>query len=119
MQAVLPFLRTAHQHVDQRYFMTPRHHTLIYCFAYGALGVEATERGMDETQQLAALLVILQTLSELSAPDISGMLGRCMTALDEDEGYGFALTGARTYNDWRQTDSTATRILAEKLQELR
>lgn len=118
-QAVLPFLRAAHQHIDLRYFMTPRHHTLIYCFAYGALGIEATERDMDESRQLAALLLILQTLSEMSPQEISGMLGRCMQALDEKEGHDFVLTGARTYSDWRQAEPTASQILAEKLQELR
>lgn len=113
--AVLPFLRSAHQPVELRAFMTPRLHTLIYCFAYGCLEVEALERGMNETQQLAALFQILNTLSQLEPHDTSALLNKCMTAMQEDEGHGFVLAGSHAYKAWREADSSAARQLAEKL----
>jgi hypothetical protein len=113
--AVLPFLRSAHQPVELRAFMTPRLHTLIYCFAYGALEVEALERGMNETQQLAALFQLLNTLSQLEAQDISALLNKCMTAMQEDEGHGFVLAGSHAYKSWREADPGAAKQLAEKL----
>ena len=95
--------------------MTPRLHTLIYCFAYGALEVEAQERGMNETQQLAALFQLLNTLSQLDAHDSSALLNKCMTAIQEDEGHGFVLAGGHSYNAWRNADPSAARQLSEKL----
>ena len=100
--AVLPFLRTAHQTVELRAFMTPRLHTLIYCFAYGALEVEALERGMNETQQLAALLHILNTLSQLEPQDVSALLNKCMTTMQEEEGHGCVVAGSDAYRAWRE-----------------
>jgi len=113
--AVLPFLRTAHQTVELRAFMTPRLHTLIYCFAYGALEVEALERGMNETQQLAALLHILNTLSQLEPQDVSALLNKCMTTMQEEEGHGFVVAGSDAYRAWREADAGAASQLADKL----
>lgn len=113
--AVLPFLRSAHQPVELRAFMTPRLHTLIYCFAYGALEVEALERGMNETQQLAALFQLLNTLSQLDTRDTSALLNKCVTAMQEDEGHGFVLAGSHAYKAWREADPTAAKQLADKL----
>jgi len=113
--AVLPFLRSAHQPVELRAFMTPRLHALIYCFAYGALEIEALERGMNETQQLAALFQLLNTLSQLEAQDISALLNKCMTAMQEDEGHGFVLAGSHAYKSWREADPGAAKQLADKL----
>lgn len=113
--AVLPFLRSAHQPVELRAFMTPRLHTLMYCFAYGALEVEALERGMNETQQLAALFQLLNTLSQLEARDASALLNKCMTAMQEDEGHSFVLAGGHAYKAWREADPTAVQQLADKL----
>lgn len=113
--AVLPFLRSAHQPVELRAFMTPRLHALIYCFAYGALEVEALERGMNETQQLAALFQLVNTLSQLDTRDSSALLNKCMTAMQEDEGHGFVLVGSHAYRAWREADSSASRQLVDKL----
>ena len=113
--AVLPFLRSAHQPVELRAFMTPRLHTLIYCFAYGALEVEALERGMNETQQLAALFQLLNTLSQLDTRDTSALLNKCITAMQEDEGHGFVLAGSHSYKAWRDADPSAAKQLSEKL----
>lgn len=116
--AVLPFLRSAHQSVELRAFMTPRLHTLIYCFAYGALELEALERGMNETQQLAALFQLLNTLSQLEPRDVSALLNKCMTAMQEDEGHGFVLAGSLAYKAWREADPAAAKQLANKLHSL-
>jgi hypothetical protein len=116
--AVLPFLRSAQQPVELRAFMTPRLHTLIYCFAYGALEVEAMERDMNETQQLAALFQLLNTLSQLEARDVSALLNKCMTAIQEDEGHSFVLAGSDAYKAWREADATAARRLADKLHSI-
>lgn len=117
-RAVLPFLRSSHQAVELRAFMTPRLHTLIYCFAYGALEVEALERDMNETQQLAALFQLLTSLSQLEARDASALLNTCMTAMQADEGHGFVLAGSNAYRAWREADPAAAGQLAEKLHSL-
>lgn len=116
--AVLPFLRSAHQSVELRAFMTPRLHALIYCFAYGALEIEALERGMNETQQLAALFQVLNTLSQFEPRDVSALLNKCMTAMQEEEGHGFVLAGSHAYKSWREADSSAAKQLATKLHSL-
>lgn len=116
--AVLPFLRTTHQSVELRAFMTPRLHTLIYCFAYGALEVEALERGMNETQQLAALLHIMNTLSQLEPQDVSALLNKCMTSMQEEEGHGFVIAGSDAYRAWREADAGAAGQLADKLHSI-
>ncbi|WP_126456476.1 hypothetical protein [Sulfuriflexus mobilis] len=117
-QAVLPFLRSSHQAVELRAFMTPRLHTLIYCFAYGALEVEALERDMNETQQLAALFQLLKGLSQLETRDASALLNNCMTAMQADEGRSFVLSGSHAYRAWQEADPGAARQLAEKLHSL-
>ena len=114
-KAVLPFLRSAHQTVELRDFMTPRLHSLIYCFAYGALDVEAHERGMNETQQLAVLFQLINTLSELDSRDSSALLNKCMETMAKDEGRSFVLTGSQSYQAWRDADSSAAKNLSEKL----
>lgn len=117
--AVLPFLRSTHQAVELRDFMTPRLHSLIYCFAYGALEVEAQERGMNETQQLAALLPLITEFSQLDSRDTSALLNKCMAAIEEDEGHGFVLAGHHCYRAWRNADASAVKQLAEKLHHIK
>jgi len=116
--AVLPFLRTCHQQIDQRDFTIPRHHFLIYCFAYGALDVEASLQGMSESHQLAALLLIVRTLAQLNQTDQSAFFNQCMTTLESDEGKQFTDLGSQYYQSWQAGDPKASSLLAEHLRQI-
>ena len=114
--AVLVFMRSVKGQVDQRDFMIPSHHILIYCYAYGALGVETTKHKLDETGQLAALLLVIANLSDLSAEDISGLLNKCISTLQEQEGQDYLREGAEHYARWLEADPGVAALLGKRLE---
>ncbi len=112
-RAVLVFMRSVKNHVDQRDFMIPNHHTFFYCYAYGAISVEAAKFNLDETQRYAALLLLFPNLSDMSPDEISGLMNRCINHLQEEEGQRFQQDGAEHYTRWCDADPTVTSILGK------
>jgi len=114
--AVLVFMRSVKSQVDQRDFMIPNHHILIYCYAYGALGIETNKHKLDETGQLAALLLVMANLSDLTAEDISGLMNKCITMLQEQEGKDYLREGAEHYTRWLDADPGVAGLLGKRLE---
>jgi len=114
--AVLVFMRSVKGQIDQRDFMIPNHHTLIYCYAYGALSVETNKHKLDETAQIASLLLLIANLSDLSPEDISGLLNKCIQTLQEQEGQDYLRDGAEHYTRWLEADPGVVSLLGKRLE---
>jgi len=114
--AVLVFMRSVKSQIDQRDFMIPNHHTLIYCYAYGALNIETNKHNLDETAQIAALLLLIANLSDLSPEDISGLLNKCIQTLQEQEGQDYLRDGAEHYSRWLEADPSVVALLGKRLE---
>jgi len=114
-RAVLTFMRSVKNHVDQRDFMIPNHHTFFYCYAYGAITVEAAKHKLNETERYAALLLLFPNLSDMSADEISGLMNRCINTLQEKEGQSYQQDGAEHYSRWCNADPAVTDILGKLL----
>ena len=112
-RAVLVFMRSVKNHVDQRDFMIPNHHTFFYCYAYGAISVEAAKYSLNETQRYAALLLLFPNLSDMSPDEISGVMNRCINHLQEEEGQRYQQDGAEHYTRWCNADPGVTDILGK------
>jgi len=116
-QAVLVFMRSVKTQVDQRDFMIPNHHTLFYCYAYGAITVEAAKYNLNESERFAALLLLFPNLSELTAEDISGLMNRCINTLQEEEGLRYQQDGSKHYARWCDADPGVTGLLGQLLEQ--
>jgi len=112
-RAVLVFMRSVKNHVDHRDFMIPNHHTFFYCYAYGAITVEAAKHTLNETERYAALLQLFPNLSDMSSDEISGLINRCINTLQEEEGQKYQQDGAEHYQRWCDADPTVTSILGK------
>lgn len=112
-RAVLVFMRSVKNHVDQRDFMIPNHHTFFYCYAYGAITVESAKFNLNETQRFAALLLLFPNLSDMSPDEISALMNRCVNFLDDKEGKQYQQDGAEHYTRWCDADPTVTSILGK------
>lgn len=114
-RAVLVFMRSVKTNVDQRDFMIPNHHTLFYCYAFGAITVEAAKYKLNESERYAALLLLFPNLSDMSADEISGLMNRCLNTLSEEEGQRYQQDGADHYTRWCDADPTVTGLLGKLL----
>ena len=112
-RAVLVFMRSVKNHVDQRDFMIPNHHTFFYCYAYGAITVEAAKYNLNETERFAALLLLFPNLSDMSPDEISALMNRCVNFLDDKEGQQYQQDGAEHYTRWCNADAGVTDILGK------
>ena len=116
-RAVLVFMRSVKTQVNQRDFMIPNHHTLFYCYAYGAITVEAAKYKLNESERYAALLLLFPNLSEMSADEISGLMNRCVNTLAEEEGQRYQKDGAEHYSRWNDADPSVTGLLGKLLEQ--
>jgi len=116
-RAVLVFMRSVKTQVNQRDFMIPNHHTLFYCYAYGAITVEAAKHKLNESERYAALLLLFPNLSEMSADEISGLMNRCVNTLSEEEGQRYQHDGAEHYTRWCNADPGTTGLLGQLLEQ--
>jgi len=114
-RAVTVFMRSVKTHVNQRDFMIPNHHTLFYCYAYGAIQTEAAKYKLNESEQYAALLMLFPNLSDMSPDEISGLMNRCINTLNDEEGQRFQQDGAEHYRRWCDADPRVTDILGKLL----
>lgn len=112
-RAVLVFMRSVKNHVDQRDFMIPNHHTFFYCYAYGAIIEEAAKHDLNETARYAALLQLFPNLSDMSPDEISALMNRCINHLDQEEGQRYQQDGAEHYRRWCKADPRVTSILGK------
>lgn len=112
-RAVLIFMRSVKNHVDQRDFMIPNHHTFFYCYAYGAITIEAAKHDLNETARYAALLQLFPNLSDMSPDEISALMNRCVNHLQEEEGQQYQKDGAEHYRRWCDADPSVTNILGK------
>ena len=110
-RAVLVFMRSVKTHVAQRDFMIPNHHTLFYCYAYGAITVESAQYDLNETERYAVLLQLFPNLSDMKADEISALMNRCINTLQEDEGQQYQQEGAAHYQRWCNADPTVVTML--------
>lgn len=114
-RAVLVFMRSVKTHVDHRDFMIPNHHTLFYCYAYGAIMVDAAKYKLNESERYAALLLLFPNLSDMSPDEISGLMNRCVNMLPEQEGQRYQQDGAEHYTRWCDADPGVTDLLGKLL----
>ena len=112
-RAVLVFMRSVKNHVDHRDFMIPNHHTYFYCYAYGAITVEAAKYSLNETERYAALLQLFPNLSDMTADEISSLMNRCINSLQEPEGQRYQQDGAEHYARWCDADPAVTSLLGK------
>ncbi len=117
-QEALQFMHAAKMHIDQRDLTIPRKHLLFYVYAYGVITGIGDETGMDETQALAALLLVLKGMSGLSDPDISNMIGKCMQKAGDAEGSAFVSRGREAIEAWKGGDRSAAKALAVQLRDV-
>ncbi len=111
--AVLVFMRSVKNHVDQRDFMIPNHHTFFYCYAYGAITLEAAKYQLNETARFAALLQLFPNLSDMSPDEVSALMNRCVNNLQEEEGQRYQQDGEEHYRRWCNADPSVTTILGK------
>lgn len=116
-RAILVFMRSVKNNVDQRDFMIPNHHSLFYCYAYGAIIVEAAKYKLNESERYAALLLLFPNLSDMSPDEISGLMNRCLNMLNEEEGQRYQKDGAEHYTRWSDADPTVTGLLGKLLEQ--
>jgi len=116
-RAVLVFMRSVKTQVNQRDFMIPNHHTLFYCYAYGAIVVETTKYELNESERYAALLLLFPNLSEMSADEISGLMNRCLNTLSDEEGQRYQQEGSDHYRRWNDADPSVTGLLGRLFEQ--
>jgi len=116
-RAVLVFMRSVKTQVNQRDFMIPNHHTLFYCYAYGAIMVEAAKHKLNESERYAALLLLFPNLSDMSPDEISALMNRCINTLADEEGQRYQQEGSEHYTRWNNADPTITSLLGKRFEE--
>ena len=114
-QDVTMFMHACKMHVEQRDLMVPRKYTLFYVYALGAISARIEDQGGDDTTAYAVLLQVITRTSQLSASDVSSMLGQCMQARNTPSGETFFQQGYENFQAWRSKQRDVSKDLAALL----
>lgn len=110
------FMRPASALVDTRALTIPANRERYAVFVLGAASALAESRELGETEALALLVMFLQGAGRMQPQEVSHLVGRAMTLVDEPAGTTVREAGAQAMTRWLAGDAgSAVGRLAEVL----